>query len=363
MLSVLFVIAGLSFLIFIHEAGHFLTAKFFKLKVDEFGFGLPPRAWGKRVGETIYSLNWLPFGGFVKVFGEEGGENITMVGPGEKASAASPDYGRSFNVQPAWKRAIVIAAGVIMNFLVGWLLVSAVFMIGSPEGVIITDVREGSPALSAGFKPGDRLSEFKSAEEFISFVAARKGEEISFSVERGGEAVRVVATPRANPPTGEGPLGVGVAEGGGRLGFFEALYAGSGATLELIKGVFLGIINLLVGLFSGRPNLAGVAGPIGILGVATEVGSYGFVYLLQLLAVISISLGVFNVFPFPALDGGRLFFIIIEKIKGSPLSIKTERLSNGVAFAILLLLMALISIRDVVKWSPIFLKWLSQIAG
>ncbi|HEY4523460.1 MAG TPA: M50 family metallopeptidase [Candidatus Paceibacterota bacterium] len=343
MLSFLIIFLGLSVLIVVHEFGHFFVAKLFKMKVDEFGFGLPPRAWGKKIGETIYSLNWLPFGGYVKLYGEEGGENVTMW---EKPTSSSQI---GFNAERAWKRSAVILAGVTMNFILGWLLVAAVLIIGTPQGVIITDVKDGSPAAIAGLEAGDRVVGFKSSDDFIQFIKGHSGVATDLTFQRGKETLQKKIMPRVNPPSQEGSLGVVLVEGGGQAGFLEGLWQGLIITGNIVVATFTGLYELLKGIFMGQPDLRGVMGPIGIFGQAEKAGGLGMVYLLQLLALISINLGVINSIPFPALDGGRFLFIILEKIKGSPLSVKTERVANGLGFALLIFLMIAISVRDVVK--------------
>jgi regulator of sigma E protease len=345
-LMIVFVLIGLSLLVFVHEAGHFLVAKFFNMKVDEFGFGLPPRLWGKQVGETVYSLNWLPFGGFVKVYGEEGGENVTMTGQ-KAVDTASPDYTRSFAVQPAWKRLIVIVAGVTMNFIFGWLVLTAAFMIGTPEGVIITEIAKNSPAEAVGILPGDRMLDFKTADEFTRFIQEHKGREARLRVEERGAEKTITVTPRETPPEGQGALGVGLTDGGGQLGLLDAAREAFLSTLYIIQAIFIGLWGLVAGLFRGNADLNSVVGPVGIVGVASDATRMGLVYLLHLLALISVNLGVINIVPFPALDGGRALFILLEKIKGSPLPAKAERVVNGVGFVFLIALMALITIRDV----------------
>ena len=351
--SGIIVAIGLSLLIFIHEAGHFWMAKFFGMKIDEFGFGLPPRLWGKRVGETIYSLNWLPFGGFVKIYGEEGGENLMMSARGSAlphvvrdAGAVDPDFKRSFAAQAWWRRALVIVAGVMMNFLLGWILISAILMIGAPEGVYVTEVGDGSPAALSGFLPGDRLLDFNKSEEFIVFVKENSGRETIFNIARGKDEIQLTAVPRVNPPAGEGALGIALTEDGGQYGFFQSLWQGAKVTVYSVGAIFAALGMLLYGIFVGAPNLAGVVGPVGIFSVASDAGELGFVYLVQLVALISINLGAINLIPFPALDGGRLLFIFIEKLKGSPMSLRIERTANGIGFAFLLLLMLAITFRD-----------------
>ncbi len=466
-----------------------MAAKFFDLKVDEFGFGLPPRAWGKKIGETIYSLNWLPFGGFVKIFGEDtAGENLTMrktpintnnanntqivekelsyrltgiffdvqselgkfakekqygdvlevklkkegigyerekiIAVGNKNSniadfiiegrivieiksknfltkidyiqtlrylqaaglklallvnfrsshlkpkrilnsaigiishnshefvtshrlEINADSSRSFSCQPAWKKTVIILAGVTMNFIFGWFLISAVLMIGTPEGVIITGVSENSPADVSGLKPGDRAIGFTGSLQFTEFIKENAGKEINFDVKRGSEPLSIRATPRTDPPPGEGALGISLTDGGGRLGFFTAILEGFKTTIALIGLIFGSFAFLIKSLVVGGADLTGVVGPIGIFNVASEAGSLGMVYFLNLLALISINLGVINVLPFPALDGGRFLFIILEKIKGSPLPQKFEQLTNGIGFALLIALMIAITLRDI----------------
>jgi len=345
MLSFFVIFLGLSVLIVVHEFGHFFVAKLFKMPVDEFGFGLPPRAWGKKIGETIYSLNWLPFGGFVKLYGEEGGENVTMwERPAEQGALKI-----GFNAEPAWRRSAVILAGVIMNFILGWLLISAVLIIGTPAGVIIVEVKDGSPAAVAGLQAGDMVTGFKTSEDFIQFVKQHSGTETSFTFERGSQTLAKTMTPRINPPPQEGALGVALTDGGGKAGFFEGLWQGLQITGEIIKATFLGLYGLIRGIFIGQADLHDVMGPVGIFGQAQKAGELGMVYLIELLALISINLGVINAVPFPALDGGRFLFILLEKIKGSPLSAKTERVANSIGFAVLIFLMIAISVRDVVK--------------
>jgi len=341
-LSIIIVVVGLSLLILVHEAGHFFTAKFFNLKIEEFGFGMPPRAIGKKIGETIYSLNWLPFGGFVKIYGEEGAGKT-------ETGKTSSDAERSFYFQVPWKRAVIVVAGVVMNFVVGWLLLSAVFMIGSPDGVIITAVGDNSPAKIAGLEMGDRIMGFgNSSDAFAKYIDGAKGQEINLNVIKGGKETTVKITPRISPPEGEGPLGVTLDNGGQRDGFLEGLKDGFLASIYIIKMVFLGLGSLIAGLFHGNADLSGVVGPVGIFKIAIQAGGIGIVYLLQLVALISVNLAVINIMPFPALDGGRFLFIIIEKIKGSPLPQKFEQWANSIGFAFLLLLIFAITARDIV---------------
>ncbi len=338
-IGIIFVIIFLSILILIHELGHFLTAKKFGLLVEEFGFGLPPRIWGKKIGETIYSINALPFGGFVKIYGEDGATTITE----EK-------NGISFISLKAWQRAVILAAGVFFNFLLGWIVLSIVFSIGMPSAVIITDVLKDTPAAKAGFMQGDVIKGFSTTEELIDFINNNRGKEISLEAERNGDILKISATPRINPPEGQGALGIGLADAGlPKQNIFLSFWEGLKASVSLIATIFIVIIDLIGKIFIGQASLETVTGPIGIAKVTAQASSLGLVYLLQLLALISLNLTVINIFPFPALDGGRLLFLAIEKIKGSPLNPKFERWANMAGFALLILLMIAITIKDIIK--------------
>lgn len=346
-MTILFVVVGLSLLILGHEWGHFFAAKKFGLKVDEFGFGFPPRMFARRKGETEYSFNWLPFGGFVKI----AGENDRMTGDLDKLNnLTEPEKKRIFLFQPAWKRSVIILAGIFVNFVIGWVLFAGVAMVGTPQVLIISNVQENSPAAAAGILPNDVVKDYKDADSFINFVNENRGKEISFSVLRGSEEMMITATPRAQVVEGEGGLGVGLAPAGAEpQGFFGSIKSGFEQTVFVTKGTFAGFYLMLKGLVTSGRVPADIAGPVGIFSVASDVGRIGFAYLVNLIALISINLAVLNLIPFPALDGGRFLMILIEKVKGSPVPVKVEGWINGVGFALLLLLMAVITVRDVVR--------------
>lgn len=349
MLIVIIVIIGLSFLILAHEAGHFIVAKLFKMDVEEFGFGFPPRIAAKKIGATEYSLNWLPFGGFVRIAGEndqfdedKDGAAVAQLPPEEKKGI--------FSFQPVWKRSLVFLAGVAINFIVGWLLLSFVLIHGTPSLIVINSVEANSPAQTAGLMSNDIIKNYADAQSFITFIDEHKGTPISFEVNRNGADVTIHVTPRAAPTANEGALGVELSDAGvPKQGFFVALWLGlkeaGSITVLTIQG-FWGLIKTLV-LHASLE--AGVVGPVGIFSVAQQTGSLGLIYLVQLISLISINLAVVNLIPFPALDGGRFLFVIIEKIKGSPLPRRVEAWVNTVGFALLILLMVLLTVRDVTR--------------
>lgn len=332
---IVIVIIGISFLILVHEFGHFLAAKSFGLLVEEFGFGFPPKIFSKKIGETVYSLNLLPFGGFVKIYGET-------------PQSGAMDRLRSFSHQSAGKRILVILAGVLMNFIFGWLIISSVYIIGVPRSLVITGLNENSPAALAGIKIGDQIADFKESDDFIGFVKENRGREIILNIKRGGESIPFKLIPRVDAPPGEGALGVAFSEAGlEKQPLLRSFVEGFKTSILIIGSIFSGLWSLLVGLFTQGKILEGFVGPVGIFGFANQAAGLGLVYLLQLIGLISLNLFVLNVLPFPALDGGRLFFILIEKIKGSPLSPNFEKSANAFGFIVLLILMIAITVRDI----------------
>lgn len=345
MITAIFLIIGLSLLVMIHELGHFIAAKQAGIKVEEFGFGFPPRLKGWKYGETIYSINWLPFGGFVRIYGESK-EKLRML----QEEGEVIDEKRSFAHQSLWRRFVVIAAGISINFIAGWLIISSVLMIGAHEAVVLTQIQPGSPAEAAGLLANDELVNFKDASAFVEFTHASQGKKVSIEVLRGEEKMNVDVTLRKVVSDTEGPLGAVVSKVGfARLGFFTALWQGLTTSVEGIAEIFKAFGSLIAQLF-GHANLpSNIVGPVGIFGVAGDLGKLGFIYLMQLLAMISLNLAALNAIPFPALDGGRILFLVIEKITGRPIQPKRELWANTISFGFLLILMLVITGRDIVR--------------
>lgn len=341
MLTAITIIIFLSILILIHELGHFLLAKRFGLFVSEFGLGLPPRAWGKKIGETIYSINWLPFGGYVKIAGEDGEEDVDKSVPKE----------RIFGNIAAWKRFCILVGGVGMNFLLGWALLSIVFMIGVKPGLFISQVQKDGPASVAGLQSNDRLLDFKKSDEFVSYAKTHAGEQIILRVERAGKELKLQMTPRKDPPAGQGPLGVVLGEslGHNKQGVFGSIKTGFTESIGIVIGTFKGLAGLIGSAFAGKGSLENVAGPIGIIKISVDASNAGFIYILSLMALISVNLAAFNILPFPALDGGRILFLVVEKLKGSPLPKKFEQYANGIGLLLLLGLILIVSIKDLTR--------------
>ena len=339
MILIITVIVFLAILIVTHEFGHFITAKLFKLRVDEFAFGFPPKIFSKKVGETTYSLNSIPFGGFVRIYGESGVENAS--------SEKKEDVNRSFYIQQAWKRALIIASGVFMNFIIGWLAFSGIAFFsgipqGGPIGLHIKDILPGSPAEIAGIKSGDRINDFMSISDFQSFVSGKTGDKIMVA---GREVV-----PAADS-NGEGKIGVILEEEYilAKYNFVKSIGEGFIVAITLIKDIYRAVGDLVVGLFSGEKVLSSLTGPVGIFNEIGRASSNGVEYLVQLLGILSLNLAVFNALPFPALDGGRLLFILIEKIIGKRLNVKYEVIANLVGFALLILLAITVTVNDIYR--------------
>lgn len=376
-LIILFVVIGLSILILSHEAGHFICSKLFGLKVDEFGIGFPPRIFAWRPiknkgtsretrGETEYSFNWLPFGGFVKIAGERGEfamvENDLLDGETKEnkdfqnhhpsarlgKNRSTANRSRLFYAQPAWKKSIILLAGVFMNFIIGWLLISFAFTVPAPKALVISDIESNSPAAVAGFARGDVVKNFSGSEDFIAFVNAHRGQAVAIDILRGGKELNINVVPRVMTGAIQGAIGVYL-EDVGHPGenIFAALWDGLKTTGMIAWLTIVAFGQLIKQLFLHGSLLAGVVGPVGIFSVAQETGRIGITYLIQFLGVISVNLAIVNLIPFPALDGGRFLMTVIEKIKGSPVPEKVEGWINGLGFALLLVLMALLTVRDV----------------
>lgn len=381
----LLVVPVLGFLIFIHELGHFLTAKWFGIKVLEFGFGFPPRLVGFRRGETIYSINLIPLGGFVKMQGEE-----------------DPTEPRSFARQSALRRAIVLSAGSFMNLLVPVVIFTVLFMVPQDTvvgTVTINGVAPGSPAERAGLRPGDAILSVNGEKvdnhvELIQRVMTRLGDPIELTVRRGVmvpglgqspeyasvETVRLV--PRLNPPElkvvevvndptreislaearrynaqlkvgdtmTQGAIGVVIGTSNPRVvkesyPFWEAVPKAVGRIWEVLVVTKNGLMRWI----AGGPD-PGVTGPIGIAQVTGEVARAGISPIFEFMALISVSLGIVNVLPIPALDGGRLLFVVIEWARrGKRISPQREGLVHFVGFIILISLIVIMSYFDVMR--------------
>ncbi len=347
-LDIIVFIAILAFLILAHEAGHFATARLFGMYVSEFAVGFPPRLISRKKGETRFSLNAIPLGGYVKIPGENGKEALEEEErTGTVIEESIPEH-RFFYNKPAWNRIVVLLAGVCMNFLIGWLFLAMVFLIGIPQQVYISAVSPGSPAAQAGIRAGDIVLGYQTADAFIQATKEHQGTDFSFRIRRENKEMDISAVPRQNPPQGEGALGVGIESSGiERQSLPSAVWMGLQESWAIFSMIFVLLARLIASTVSGENLFSQLAGPIGIFQVTAQATNMGFVYVAHLIALISLNLAALNVFPFPALDGGRILLVLIEKAKGSPVSLRAQLWVNGIGFGILILFMIAVSIQDV----------------
>lgn len=357
MFTVIIFIIVLGVLVLVHEFGHFYVAKKAGMKVEEFGFGFPPRLFGLKKGETTYSINLIPFGGFVKIYGENG-EN--------------ENDPRSFASKSVGLRAKVIVAGVVMNLLLAVVFLSFGNAFGLRIGLInnatiardtkiqIIQVSQGSPAQIAGLKTLDEIIKLQKGfdvirptqvEEVQNFVKKYGGEEITVTIKRNGGEVNLKLIPRLSPPPGQGAIGINLAKTGiVSYHWYEAIWRGIHDTGIMAANITISLGVFFKNLFVDSSLNADVSGPVGIAVITGQAASLGFNYLLQFVALLSINLAVLNIMPFPALDGGRLLFIGIEKLKGSPVPKKVEGFVNAAGFAFLIALMIWITVKDVSRF-------------
>lgn len=354
LLTIFVFILVLSILVFIHELGHFLTAKYFGMKVEEFGLGLPPKVFGKKIGETFYSLNLLPIGGFVKLAGEE--EN-------EEEKIPEKEKNLYFYNFPKWKRAVVLSAGVVMNFILAVTVISYIFTQGitmPTQRVRIEKVLSSSPAQRAGLSKNDIIiainnQKISTPDDLISITQKNLDKEILMEVNKfsdnAGKSLIVKIIPRAKYPQNEGPMGVVITNlEEKKYSWYLAPFYGLKETLNLTLLLVKGIGGLLFKVFTFSELPKDVAGPIGIAQLTGQAVKFGWMAVLQLLGLLSLNLAVVNILPIPALDGGRLAFVFLEKIIGRKVRAKIEMRTHQVGMIFLLSLMVLVTIADLIRF-------------
>lgn len=366
--TIIIFILVLSVLVIAHELGHFLTARRFGVKSEEFGLGFPPRAfgfykdvtgkwrriWGNKSVEsltgdavpadTVYSVNYLPLGGFVKIKGQDGEDREDQ---------------DSFGNKKIWKRALILAAGVIMNIILAFVLFSACFIIGAPQSVTeggriqVTELIKDGAAEKAGIKPGDVIASadgqtFSNISQLQEYINSKSGQDINLNLTRANESLSISVKPELK---GErSVIGVGLDQVDNvSYPFFKAIWEGLKHTALLLTAIIVAFFTLIGDLFRGAGAGDAVGGPIRIAQMTGEVARYGFVNLLNFTAILSLNLAVINFLPFPALDGGRIIFLIIEKIKGKPVNRETEAIIHNIGFFILIALIILVTYQDIVR--------------
>lgn len=341
-------------LVLVHEWGHFFSARRLGIGVEEFGFGFPPRLASINHRGTKFSFNWLPLGGFVRLKGESG-ENKN-----------DPD---SFANQKPWRRAIVLVAGVVMNMVLAFFLLSIGFMVGVPVSLTEAEVTRAkdvkiqiayvspdSPAALAGLKPGDTIisldgASFSALADLQNYIGHQTNRQIDLVYERLGVTQTLSVQPQELPEIADrAVIGVSLVQTGVlTYSWYESIWHGAKSTYFLTKEILLAFAGLFKGLIISRQVPTDLSGPVGIAVLTGQVVDMGIAYVIQFAALLSINLALINILPFPALDGGRVLFLIIEKIRRKPTDTKVEALVHNLGFAFLMILVVLITYRDIVR--------------
>lgn len=381
----------MSVLVFVHELGHFMTARRFGVGVEEFGFGLPPRIFGVQIfkdkiekngvikikrrwklvggryksvdGEpVIYSLNWIIVGGFVKIKGEDGGDVKDQ---------------NSFVNKPIWKRCLILAAGVIMNVILCMVLLSIGFGIGmpasvegQPKGAIVTDgkiqimeVLDSGPSKLAGLKPGDVMESidgkvFFTIDALKNYIATKEGQIVNVGVVRQGKQIN------NSVKIENQKMGVGLVETATvRYPWHLAIWMGIKTTFIWIYAIVIAFVSIIKNLIIGVSLGVELAGPVGIAVMTGQAAKMGLVYVLQFAALLSINLAIINILPFPALDGGRIMFLLIEKVRRKAIKQELENLAHNIGFILLMILVVAVTYKDMVRYGGKMLGALKHVIG
>lgn len=360
MTIILFLIV-LAVLILVHELGHFALAKWAKVAVDEFGLGFPPKLWSRQKGETVYSINLLPLGGFVKLRGEDGGELADNQSLGSKSR---------------WAQAAIMVAGVVANLLLAWVLLAGALTLGLPmavsgapagavinnERLMVTSVRPNSPAQTAGLMPGDQILSFKKGLETLSDPRVEESIDlisknalpvtVEYRAQNDTQVKSIVITPKLGLIE-EGVPAIGLSferVGNMRLPLHLSIIEGGRYTLRVMILTVVSLKDLIKEAVVGEENLlASLVGPVGLAGLVGDASDLGLAYLLSFMAFISINLAIFNLLPLPALDGGRLLILAVEGIIRRPLPEVFTSWVNLLGFIFLIGLMLVITYGDLVR--------------
>lgn len=351
-------------LVFIHEFGHFITAKWVGMRVDEFAFGFPPRLLSKKVGETEYTINALPIGGYVSIYGENGDVD-------DKAKT-NP---RSFGNRKVSSQLLVLSAGVIMNFLFAWIIFVGVsfgqtniILSDNPKlvdkvtetSVMVTDTSSGSPAQRAGIKAGDKIVSLeskgakvlvKNSEQTISFIESHINDSIKITYKNLNNNISdTTITGVYGILDDKKALGIAFDTVGTiKANFFDAIILGTNKLENIFVAIFAGMGHIGKSVLNGENIINSFVGPIGIAKIVDNTTSMGIVSLLTFVAVLSVNLGIFNALPLPALDGGRFLIVILESVFRKKVPIKFMMWLNGFFFMLFILLLVAVTVKDIIR--------------
>ncbi|MEW6087814.1 MAG: RIP metalloprotease RseP [bacterium] len=349
LLTLISTIFVLGILVLIHELGHFITAKKLNVKVDIFSIGMGPKVFGVTRGETEYRISAVPIGGYVKMAGEDV-EEMLKENPDPEIKNDDP---RNFNNQTKIKRSLIIIAGSIANIFLGTVIFLLIFITGVPTLTTkIGTVMENSPAERAGIKPNDRITAIDKKplwkwDEMTKIIQESAGKPLMLTIERDTVNIELEITPETQGKTNIGIIGISssydfVKE---RYGLMTAAAKALEQTWVIGTSIIKGIYLMIAGKIKAE-----VAGPLGIIKITGEQAKQGFINLLFFTALLGINLGIINLFPVPPLDGGVILFLLIEKIKGSPVKLKHQLIAQQVGWALLLFLLFFASYNDIIKF-------------
>jgi regulator of sigma E protease len=361
MTIVIFIIV-LAVLIFVHELGHFIAARIFGIRVDAFAIGFGPKilSWrspSKRlttINDTEYSIRLIPFGGYVKIFGENP----------DADSLTGPDAPISFATKPRWQQAIVLASGVLCNFIFAYLLYVFVFTYGAPtpggfdqyakylsnERIMITNVVRNSPASKVGIQTRDVIKGFSTTEDVQKYIQNSSGKAVSLNYTNQGTDKIVNIVPETSSSSGVYVIGITMGTVKDlRLPFLISVWEGFKYTGTMIYDTTVGLAGFLGTIFRGTADYSQVSGPVGIAVYVGDAARIGLSQLILFTAIISINLGIINLLPIPALDGGRILVVGIESVIRRRLIPKYINIINTIGFSLIMIIAVLITYNDVSK--------------
>lgn len=351
-LVILSFIAILTLVILVHELGHFLSARYFGIRVEEFGIGFPPRLIKIKQNKMVFSINAIPLGGFVKMRGED-----------EEVNA--PD---SFSTKSLGQRFLVLISGVIFNFILAILIFSFGFGIGAPliastrldhpaalevkNKIIVMSVKKDSPASKLGLVAGDIIlslnnQTFSNSAEVSDFTKKMAGKEVKVVwMHKGEKKTAAIRLEENNAPLGIAPLVVSFV----KYRWYQTVGAAFQEAVRIIKATLLAIVRMVANIFTSHRAPQEVTGPVGIFFLTREIVKLGSPFVLIFIGFLSLSLAIINILPFPALDGGRLLFLGIEKIRGKRISPRVENITHLVGFVVLITLIIFVTYYDLMRW-------------
>ncbi|OIP96142.1 hypothetical protein AUK40_05265 [Candidatus Wirthbacteria bacterium CG2_30_54_11] len=350
LVSIVSFVAVIGILVIIHELGHFLTAKKFGIRVEEFALGMPPRLVSRKIGDTVYALNAVPIGGYVKLEGENGEDEVR-------------DSSTSFQNKPPWQRFLVLLAGSAVHFIFAivlfWGLIFSQGQLMPTHSVEINSVSANTPASEAGIAAGDIVVAIDDERvyvpaDFLTLIESRAGKTVDLAVMKAGldTITHVELTPRTDPPAGQGRTGVVITESSIAVpvSFLEAGRLGVQFTFTIVDESFSAISGIFTHLVQKASIPSDISGPVGIASISGDVARQGgLIGLISLLGILAANLAVLNLFPFPGLDGGRIVFVLLEWVRGKRLAAEKEAMVHGVGIALLFLFIAVVTYRDVLK--------------